>query len=245
MFSEITGIKRPRWGYGILFSLMLAPVGMLVAAYGGARFLVPADAGMAAGAMVLLYGILGLVAGIVSGAVLAVFLPDGWLRRMALVTLVAGLGAFGIMAKGFLSASHKQQQAREETLKNLPSFEFVLSWSADDEKRPFTRFEYRSMDNSVLVKTAGSAPQERTVSLEARSTFLSILREFDLSGILRNPHPCQQTGPQIGELTLTIHEALPPKTSGRVIITRDCLKEIRELERLAEESQRLWRHLKE
>jgi len=236
--------KRHRLGYGILYSLMLAPVGAVFGAFVGARFLIPQDAGMAAGAMVLLYGLLGLAGGIALGAVFGRFLPDRWLRHAAVVTVLAGLGTLAILAKGFFTIAEKQHQARLETLKHLPDFQFELSWSSSREGRPFTRLEYRSAENFLEVSSDQSAPATYEVPIEARGTFLSMLREFDLSGILRESAPCHQSGPRIGELNLTIHEALPPDTSGQVLITRECLEEIDELARLVDEAERLWRQVR-
>lgn len=241
MEKQPTTPRPNRLAWGSLLVISLGLMGIIAGAFLGARFFIPDNAGLAGGAMVLWYGILGSLVGIAAGAALARWLPRPWLPRSAIACGIGGLAALTFIGVAVSKSAKEQQTARKESLENLLRFEFDLNWSVDHDDRPFDRLVYRSNTNTMTVVGRDRETSTGTLPLETRATLLGILREFDLSGVLREPPNCQQTRPQIGELRLTIYEGMPPNTSGQLKITETCLNEIPELQRLAKEAARLWK----
>ncbi len=105
MTMRRTETTRPRLWRGILLVVLLVPVGFVLGMVVGAP-LVPPGSGLAAGAIVVGYGLIGALAALVIGVVMAVRLPLPLLRRAAWVALT------GLLAASlFLYARYRAVQA--------------------------------------------------------------------------------------------------------------------------------------
>lgn len=80
---------------GILLSLGLAALGFIGFAMLAGMYWVPKDAGLAAGATVFVYGLLGLILGFAVGAIMAWRLPENALVLAALFAVLLGLVSIG------------------------------------------------------------------------------------------------------------------------------------------------------
>lgn len=78
---------QPKRLLGFAFVVLLAFVGLVIGSMLGGLFFVPEGSGLAGGAMVLGYGVLGLVLAIVGGIILAMRLSRPTLLRATWITL--------------------------------------------------------------------------------------------------------------------------------------------------------------
>lgn len=97
--NEPTAPRRPRrWPFVLLLVVSLVWLGLVAGAAAGAAWLVPRDSGLAGGAMVLGYGVLGAAAGALLAGLLGWKVPHRALRTLTLVCALAALAVAGLAA---------------------------------------------------------------------------------------------------------------------------------------------------
>ncbi len=106
----------PRWVWVLLLVLAAIPIGFAVGAWIGARFLIPADAGLVGGAMLFWYGVLGMVLALVAGIIAIRGLGPSPLKLLALVA--AGLA---VVLLALVGLRINQQQVQPDAHRQLPT----------------------------------------------------------------------------------------------------------------------------
>jgi len=217
--------------------------GLILGAWLGAQFLVPRDAGLAAGAMVLWYGLLGGLAAVVGALVLVRYLAASRLRFVALFMAGASVVLLVWLTLRFVELGTERAEHRRQAVAMLPAFELALTGYLEPGLR---RFIYTSQNNDWRIEKMdgtlceGGLPEGKAGD-KARVELLSGLRGLDVAGVLAAPPSCQQTGELLAMLTLTIHEAKPPVTEGSLSLTTACRVEIPEIAALLERVERVYR----
>jgi len=227
------------------------PVGFALGAWTGARFLIPANAGLAGGAMVFWYGLAGAgIALLLSGVAIR------WrgARRVKIPALVLAVLAAGVLGSGWLTFQQQQRErdaARQQSMARLPPFELVLAGKiAVTPRETLTVFAYRSADNDWRVTRAdgqtclGGLPAGKAGD-RSRVELLGALRGLDVAGVLVDPPACQHAGQALATLDVAIHEAKPPITEGRLRLTSACRREIPEIEVVFDKIQAVYRRHRE
>jgi hypothetical protein len=115
-----------------LLVVCAAWIGAIGGAALGARYFVPRDAGLAAGASVLGYGLAGAIGTALLAGVLGMRMPARSVRTFALVALGLALASFG-----YLAYLYSEQQARQRAADGSgeplpPPSELVLEARIDD-----------------------------------------------------------------------------------------------------------------
>lgn len=115
--------KRP---WTVLIIVAAIPIGFMVGAWLGARLLVPDDAGLAGGAMVFWFGVLGSVLGLVGGGVFARRADGARLRKVALITAVLAAGMLALMTWILVEQQRGRDTQRQQAKTRLPPFSLTL-----------------------------------------------------------------------------------------------------------------------
>jgi hypothetical protein len=237
---------RKAWATLLVLAAILP--GFVLGAWLGAQFLVPRDAGLAGGAMVFWYGALGVLAALVGALLLLRTLPASRLRLAALLMTGIALALSAWLALVFTRHGDERAEQRRQTMAMLPAFELVLAGRFEPGLR---RFAYASRDNDWQVERAdgahcrGGLPAGKAGD-KARVALLGALRGLDVAGVLATPPRCQQAGELLALLEMTIHEARPPVTGGRLGLTTACRNEVPEIAALLEQVAAVYqRHQRE
>jgi hypothetical protein len=101
--------RRSRILLGVAFVFCMMICGFVAGAFVGGRFLLPPGSGLAGGAIVLGYGILGAGLGVLVGIALAYLLPPKWFLGAALPVTVVGLVLGIIIVNGYLRSQAEMQ----------------------------------------------------------------------------------------------------------------------------------------
>lgn len=241
-------MKRSNWLWSALLVLSALPIGFALGAWLGGRFLLPDNAGLAGGAMVLGYGLLGVLLALVAGIV-AIRLLDA--ARLKPVAIVAGGLAACLLVMAGLRINQQQAQSDghfRQTVARLPPFELVF---IGELGRGLSRFSYASRPNDWRVERADGArcqaglPNDKAGD-RSRVDLLSALRGLDVAGVLIEPPACQQIGDVLATIEVEIREAMPPATAGQLRLTRACRDEFPEIDALFKAAQAVYqRHRRE
>ena len=232
-------MQKSRFGWAVLLVLAAIPIGFAIGAWLGARFLVPADAGLAGGAMVLWYGFLGMVLALVASIIASRMLDPARLKPVALVA--GGLAACLLVLFGIrINQQQDESDAHlRQTVAMLPPFEIVV---AGEMGNGLNRFSYASASNDLRLERGdnqrcqGGLPVDKTGD-RSRVELLSALRGLDVAGVLVESPACQQAGEVLATIEIEIREAKPPMTAGRLRVTRACREEIPEIDAVFDAAQ--------
>jgi len=232
---------RKTWAALLVFAAI--PIGFALGAWAGARLLVPAGAGLVGGAMVLWYGLLGVLLALAAGIVAIRALDPSRLKPVALTA--GGLATAVLVMIGLMVTEQRREHDAHfrQSMAMLPPFELVLAGSIATAVH---RFAYDSEDNDWRVQRAdggqcrGGLPADKAGD-RARLELLSALRGLDVAGVLVHPPACQQAGKALAILEVEIREHKPPVTTGRLRLTRACRKQIPEVEALLESVAAVYR----
>jgi hypothetical protein len=234
---------RPGKAWATLLILAAVLPGFVFGAWLGAQFLVPRDAGLAGGAMVFWYGVVGVLMAVVGAVLLARFLPSSRLRLAAGLMAGVTLSLLAWLALLFATSQDERAEQRQQTMTMLPEFELVLAGRFEPGLR---HFAYASRDNEWQVERddgaqcRGGLPAGEAGD-KARVALLGALRGLDVAGVLATPPDCQQAGELLALLEVTIYEAKPPVTGGRLGLTTACRNEIPEIAALFEQVAGVYR----
>ncbi|NGP54452.1 cytochrome d ubiquinol oxidase subunit II [Thioalkalivibrio sp. XN8] len=217
--------------------------GMVLGAWLGAQLLVPRDAGLVAGAMVLWYGLLGGLATVVAALLLVRYVAASRLRVAALFMAGVSVVLLVWLTPRFAEMGTERAEHRRQAVAMLPAFELALTGRLEPRLR---RFIYTSRNNDWRIermdgtRCQGGLPEGKAGD-RARVELLSALRGLDVAGVLAVPPSCQQTGELLAVLAMTIHESRPPPTKGNLSLTTACRAEVPELAALLERVERVYR----
>lgn len=117
--TSVPGRSGSRVGWQILLLLAAAWLGFVAGTAVGGRFLVPEGSGLAAPAIALGYGLIGLVAALVAAILMAWKAPTGLLRGSALTGSVLSLVVIGLIAVGIVR-SQSEHRTRTGMDRPLP-----------------------------------------------------------------------------------------------------------------------------
>ncbi|NGX16328.1 cytochrome d ubiquinol oxidase subunit II [Wenzhouxiangella sp. XN24] len=217
--------------------------GLAFGAWLGAQFLVPRDAGLAAGAMVLWYGLLGGLVAVIGAVLLVRYLAGPRLRVTALFMAGVSFVLLVWLTLSFAEMGTERAEHRRQAVAMLPAFELALTGQLEPGLR---RFTYTSQNNDWRIekmdgtRCQGGLPEGKAGN-KARVELLSALRGLDVAGVLAAPPGCQQTGELLAMLAMRIHEAKPPPTEGSLSLTTACRGEIPEIAALLERVESVYR----
>lgn len=227
-------MKVPRKIWASLLILAALPVGFALGGWTGARLLVPENVGLAGGAMVFWYGVLGMLLVLVAAVVAIRTLGATGLKRASLTTAVLGSGVLVVLGLAVSDAQRESETHRQLAMARLPPFELLLVGNIGDELH---RFAYASEENELRVRLAddrqcgGSLPAGKSGD-QSRVELLSALRGLDVAGVLVEPPACQQVGEVLATLEIEIRETKPPATAGSLQLTRACRDSYRAIDAL-------------
>jgi len=237
-------MSRKLWA--ALLLLAAVPVGFALGAWIGARFLIPANAGLAGGAMVFWYGLLGFVLAQVAAIVAIRALAPSRLKPVALVGAGLAMVLLVLAGVGVSNQQEERSAQRQHTLAMLPPFELVLVGRVGDS---IERVSYASEANQLQVELEnglqclGGLPPGKAGD-RSRVELLSALRGLDVAGMFVDPPACQQAGEVLATLDARIREAKPPVTAGRLRLTQVCRDEIPQVDALFEQVRMVYRRHK-
>lgn len=216
------------WRALLILSAGLA--GMYLAFWIGVTFFAPKNAGLAAGAIILSYGLMGFVGAACIGAVAAFWLPKRKLRPAALIlgfpviAVSAGLGIFAIL---------HQIASREPDEAFAPAGNFALTMERVDRSDPYLFVEMRIDSKSRQWRQVGPAPQNKVCQGGIQSANLIAIREA-LNAVLALPAETRAgcasaSQPAIKRLRWTVNDAgktttgTSEGTTGTLDISQACL----------------------
>lgn len=235
--------SSPGKGWSALLVLASLLPGFVLGSWLGAKFFVGPDAGLVGGAIVFWYGVLGMLAALVGAVLLVRFLAVPARRIAAMLLAAVTLALLAWLGLMFAKLGNEQAEQRRQTIAQLPTFELVLLGRVDPGLR---RFAYDSQDNDWQVekddgtRCRGAFPANEAGD-EAKLALLQALRGLDLAGVLLSPPDCQQAGRLLATLEMTIHEAKPPATTGRLRLTTACRNDVPEIAALLEGIEDVYR----
>lgn len=236
------GAKKSRV-WSALWGLAAIPIGFALGAWSGARLLVPDNAGLTGGAMVVWYGALGGLLALVVSIVAIRLLDASRLKPIALVLVVLAAGVL-TMAGLAVTEQHTERDAElRKSMAMLPSFELTL---AGDIGASLRRFAYASATNDWRiqrvdgVRCSGALPAGR-MGDRSRLELLGALRGLDVAGVLVEPPACARAGDALATLELQIFEHKPPPTSGNLTLTQACRARIPQVGALFERVVEIYR----
>jgi hypothetical protein len=207
---------------GFLLALSLAllgfPAGVWLAGLAGAG----QGQGLAAGAIVIFWGLCGAVAGGVGGLLLWRWVSSRTLRRLLLVAGPPALLIAVLLVAGVFRSRSDMRAHLQEAYERLPAFRLELIPGPAAGARPLDQFTADWEERSFSYTAGGqrcSAPLNGAQAVQ----LLTALRNAE--GVLyRDPAPCPATAEApVYRLRFTIREAKPPETVGNIALTPTCL----------------------
>ncbi|GJL82653.1 MAG: hypothetical protein DHS20C01_22870 [marine bacterium B5-7] len=226
-------MKRPARTFTIfVFVICAMACGFGIAAWTGARYMVPPGSGLAGPLMVLGYGIVGALIGGGCGFILGIKLPPRTFRLLAFPVIIAGFILIAVISVKFLKSQAEQNAYLDEQLASLPPFKLDLKYSGQGDLAPFQSFAYDSSSGRFVTTTneGDSCQGQIAGTSKAKVTMLAALRHVEIR-LANDPQLCtNKTAEPLARLTFTITEHLPPATTGDVRLTSECLTDAVEIE---------------
>ncbi len=159
------------WRSLLIISSGLA--GLYLGSWAGAAYLVPKDAGLAGGAIVLMYAVAGFAVFAVAGAVAAFRLGGQNLRNAALIIGIPVLLFYLVLtAIGFM----KSAAEREPDAAFAPAGKFTVTMERVDLSDPYLFLKMEVDSESRTWTQTGPAPEHKVCSAEIRSKELIEIR---------------------------------------------------------------------
>jgi len=180
--------------------------------------------GLAGGAIILGYGVLGAIAGVL----LVPLIYQRLAKRFPLrVLIICGLPASLVLVAllgGWLVARQKTQAHLEQAYTRLPAFRLEIERGPASRETDFQRFEADWGAQTYTVSVEGRQCQG-SLSGEEAVALLTALRTAE-SVLYKNATPCLDSADEaLQHLHFLIPEAMPPETRHAVSITADCLQQ--------------------
>lgn len=202
---------------GIILTISMLLAGLIIGAWVGGTFLVSKGSGLAGGAEVFFYGLIGGVIAGVLGFVLSRKLNGKPLVWTTILLGPVGLAVAILMIRGYSQSQSEMEAHLQEAYKNLPVFNVVVD---HPDNADFQRME---VDWATQRYTAAVNNVTCTAQISGKEAvaMLTALREADLV-LYRNANPCNGANPS-HRLTYTITEGKPPHSQGDVAFGTDCI----------------------
>ena len=207
---------------GVLFVLSIAIIGFVLGIYIGGSCCVPKNSGLAGGAIVVGYGVVGAGVAAVVATVVARYLPADRLVAVTLLTGVVG-GVFGgVILKVILDSRAETEAFLQDAYANMLKFRVELV--PQPAARPFA-FEKISFDWAEQAFTATVDGRSCTAPLAGEDGALMLRALREVEGVVyRSPSPCDGTeGELLQTLDMYIPEATGKPSVADLSITRTCL----------------------
>jgi len=205
-----------------LIALGLTCAGAISGLFAGG-FLVPSDAGLAGGAIVLFYGVLGLSIGLIAGVVLAFKLAADALRAAAAVAVLAALASAAAMSVQ-ITRARAEREAREQgdTAARLAPFTASAEALHPADGASFVTIALNGQDGTFEMMS-GDRPGQPVCrgwfDEESRVSVLTALRAAE-DYLAEHPDGCQAQGDMMRAFRWTL-----PERGGEaraVYLARDC-----------------------
>jgi hypothetical protein len=148
-------------------------VGMYLGSWVGATFFVPKSAGLAGGAMVLMYLILGFVVCAIAGAVVAFRLHGRALRKAALITGCSVLLFYLVLA---VIALTNGAAGREPDAAFAPAGNFAVTMERVDTSDPYLFVKMHVDSKTRTWAQTGPAPEHKICSAKIMAKNLVEIR---------------------------------------------------------------------
>ena len=209
---------------GLLFVLSVAVIGFVLGAYIGGSCCVPAGSGLAGGAIVLGYGVIGAIIAALAAVVVARYLPAEKLVAITLVTAVVGGVLGGVILKIYLDSRAETEAFMQDAYANMLKFRVELVPHEENPARPFEKI---SFDWGAQVFTATVDGRSCTVPIAGEDGALMLGALRDVEGVVYNdPFPCAGT---LGEARQTLDMYIPEATGqpsvAQLALTAACLED--------------------
>ena len=221
--------KATRFGVGLVLVLSLGLIGFMLGMRIGAACCLPQFPGLAGGAIVLGYGLMGAVAAGTLAIPMAIYLPARWLVGTTLVLGVVGGGIAGVILQSYMASRAATAEHMRQAHERMNKFSVTLGFTDRTAARPYTQasFDWGAREYRIVRdgRTCSAA-----LTGEQGARMLKALRE--VGGVMyADPYPCAGTlGAAVRKLDMTIPEATSPPTTARLAITAACLERYPALE---------------
>ncbi|HMB53928.1 MAG TPA: hypothetical protein VKU40_11465 [Thermoanaerobaculia bacterium] len=172
---------RSRVPLALVVALCLAWLGLVAGLTAGALWLVPKDAGLAGGPMVLGYGLLGLIAGLVVAALLAWKAPHSVLRATALAAALLAVASLAFVGWRLLDLRTERRAAAGLDEPLPPPTGFRLE-ARIDESDGMRRFRTLTVDGDewraewVAVGPEAAECEAQMIADEAEALLATLAR---------------------------------------------------------------------
>lgn len=204
----------------ILLIVTLALTGMYLGSFVGAKYLVPKGSGLAGGAMVLGYLVLGLVVFTLIGVVAAFMLKGKALRNTALIIGVPVLLAYLIFTTVFVMNKMADREP-DEAFAAAGNFSVVMERLDTSDPYLFVKLEVSSADRT-WTKTGPGPDAQIFYATMTSQTLTDIRAALDVVAAMSAADfaNCRDSqGPAIKSLTWHINDA----PTGQSLVTADTL----------------------
>lgn len=222
-----------RWLYGLILVLAFAVIGFVLGVYIGGSCCVSSGAGLAGGAIVVGYGLMGSVAASIGAVLTARLLPSRRLRPVTLVTGVIGGVLAGVLINIYLDSRAATAEFMQQSYENMLKFhvEVAVTELPTNDSSPAYPFDSVELDwrtRSVAAVVDGESCSSELAGEDA-AAMLSALRGVE-GVVYRDPFPCAGTlGAVQQTLTMQIAEATGQPSTADLALTEACLESHPEL----------------
>jgi len=206
----------------VALAFTLACVGFVCAAHIASSAGVAEGQGLASGAIVLGYALLGALGGLLAGWALLRLLPAGPRRWLTLASVPVAVAMAVLIAMGWLHYRAEMDRHLQQAYADMPHFQLELQPGPAVGGVSPQRLVADSGERWLEVSSDGRACRA-ALSGEQTMLLLSALREAELV-VHREPEVCKGSqGPVVRHLVFVIQEATAPTTQVNLRITADCL----------------------
>lgn len=219
--------SRRRWPFVLLLLASLAWLGLVTGTAAGAAWFVPEGSGLAGPAIVLGYGVLGLLVGVALGGVLGWRARLGLLRTAAAVAVVLALLAVGLVVWRIVAAEAERRSAAGLDVSLPPPAGFRLE-SRIAESDEMRRYRELTIEGDTWTATWTAVGPEA-------ATCTATLRFVEADALLRKRIEVRQAPARFTELcavaeadathVYALREDDPGSPSWEVFADEGCLQE--------------------
>lgn len=215
-----------RWLQLLTVCVSLAAVGLLLGLWLAAQMGAGEGQGLAGGAIVLFWGLVGALLGLATGVGLFRSLTVGSRRVLLLLVAPAGILIVGLVVAGLLRSRADMRAHLEEAYERLPPFRIALSPGPEYRGGKTAAFTAEWPKRSVSFQ-AGERQCTGELTAPDAVKVLTALRNAE--GVLyREDAPCgngEGEGVAGTRLSFVITEARPPMTEADLRLNDSCLRE--------------------
>lgn len=215
--------KTSRLLTALLFVSASATIGFAAGMYIGGTCCLPADSGLAGGAIVVGYGVLGAGITAVLAALIARSLPSPQLVAATLVLGVTGGVIAGVLLKVYLDSRAETQEHLQQAYAGMLKFRVALIPKAEGPPQPFRSiaFDWGQKRFKVSINNRRCVIE---LQPEDAATMLRALREVE-GIVFANPTPCAGSPGSVQQvLDMYIPEGNGEVSKAQLQITGACLE---------------------